>query len=125
MLANSKPTRLATTHFSLQVCTNRRYFCLLSKKRKLRCGSLAPGAAGDAPVRACPACRFDVRSMTVGRAGSAMGLLSPDSEPRMPDAVNHKAAHHEGGHFQVGRGQRGQGETRSAGNARGIQLAEH
>ncbi len=27
------------SHFSLQVFTNSRYFCRLSKKRKLRCGS--------------------------------------------------------------------------------------
>jgi hypothetical protein len=30
------PTRLATSHFSEQVLTNSRYFCRLSKKRKLR-----------------------------------------------------------------------------------------
>src|SRR5262245_55347474 len=50
MLASSNPTRLAITHFSLQVLTNGSYFWRLSKKRKLRCGSLgaraAPGAAG-------------------------------------------------------------------------------
>ena len=38
----------ATTHFSLQVLTNSRYFCRLSKKRKLRCGSAAVAAAGAA-----------------------------------------------------------------------------
>ena len=40
MLCSSSETRLATTHFSEQVLTNSRYFCRLSKKRKLRCGSL-------------------------------------------------------------------------------------
>src|SRR5713226_5847458 len=44
MLASSSETRWATTHFSLQVLTNSRYFCRLSKKRKLRCGSLGRGA---------------------------------------------------------------------------------
>src|SRR3954468_24080340 len=39
MLASSSATRCATTHFSEQVLTNSRYFCRLSKKRKLRCGS--------------------------------------------------------------------------------------
>src|SRR6266511_2749069 len=48
MLASSSDTRFAITHFSLQVLTNSRYFCRLSKKRKLRCGSSAAGlgAAG-------------------------------------------------------------------------------
>src|SRR5215831_20773892 len=41
ILTSSCPTRWATTHFSLQVFTNRRYFWRLSKKRKLRCGSRA------------------------------------------------------------------------------------
>ena len=44
MLPSSSATRLATTHFSEQVLTNSRYFCRLSKKRKLRCGSSEPGA---------------------------------------------------------------------------------
>ncbi len=39
--ASSSETRCATSHFSLQVLTNSRYFCRLSKKRKLRCGSPA------------------------------------------------------------------------------------
>src|SRR5512143_2250493 len=49
-LASSRPTRLAISHFSEQVFTNSRYFCRLSKKRKLRCGSsLAwPEATGGA-----------------------------------------------------------------------------
>jgi hypothetical protein len=41
-LASSSATRLATTHFSEQVFTKSRYFCRLSKKRKLRCGSSGP-----------------------------------------------------------------------------------
>src|ERR1700745_536100 len=35
MLASSSETRWATTHFSLQVLTNSRYFWRLSKKRKI------------------------------------------------------------------------------------------
>src|ERR1017187_7506839 len=37
ILPSSIATRLATTHFSLHVLTKRRYFCRLSKKRKLAC----------------------------------------------------------------------------------------
>ena len=50
MLPSSMPTRLAISHFSLQVLTNSRYFCRLSKKRKLRCGSslASPEATGGA-----------------------------------------------------------------------------
>src|SRR5829696_1173361 len=48
MLPSSSVTRLAITHFSLQVWTKRRYFCRLSKKRKLRCGS--GSLAGSAEV---------------------------------------------------------------------------
>src|SRR6185503_18999137 len=50
MLAISSPTRDATSHFSEQVFTNSRYFCRLSKKRKLRCGSSPdiPEATGGA-----------------------------------------------------------------------------
>ena len=55
MLASSSETRLAISVFSLQVETNRRYFCLLSKKRKpggavSGCGSRRGGAheAGQA-----------------------------------------------------------------------------
>ena len=55
MLASSSETRCATTHFSLQVFTNSRYFCRLSKKRKLRAGRRgrepAPAAAAS-PARA-------------------------------------------------------------------------
>src|ERR1700749_4749141 len=42
MLCSSSETRFATTHFSEQVLTNSRYFCRLSKKRKLGCGSGPP-----------------------------------------------------------------------------------
>ena len=49
-LASSRPTRLAISHFSEQVFTNSRYFCRLSKKRKLRLGSspACPDATGGA-----------------------------------------------------------------------------
>ena len=47
MLASSSATRSATTDFSLHVLTKSRYFCRLSKKRKLRCGS-SPGVAAGA-----------------------------------------------------------------------------
>src|SRR6187551_1425393 len=40
---NSSATRDATTRFSEQVCTKSRYFWRLSKKRKLRVGSLFSG----------------------------------------------------------------------------------
>src|SRR5215831_12063360 len=43
ILTSSCPTRWATTHFSLQVFTNSRYFWRLSKKRKLRWGSCGAG----------------------------------------------------------------------------------
>lgn len=51
MLASSIETRLATTHFSLHVLTKSRYFCRLSKKRKLRAElPCEPGAStGDGP----------------------------------------------------------------------------
>src|SRR6516165_3908538 len=88
MLASSNATRLATTHFSLQVCTNSRYFCRLSKKRKLRWGSLT-GATAASALPACRARGFVVRSMTVDRP-DAMAFRSADSEPRMLAAVNRK-----------------------------------
>jgi hypothetical protein len=49
MLASSIETRCATTHFSEQVLTNSRYFCRLSKKRKLRCGSAPPLPPCESP----------------------------------------------------------------------------
>ena len=55
MCPSSSPTRRATTSFSLQVFTNSRYFCRLSKKRKFfsgASGSRAGAAAGcTAPAR--------------------------------------------------------------------------
>src|ERR1700743_3014103 len=42
MLASSSATRCATTHFSLQVLTNSRYFWRLSKKRKFFSGFSVP-----------------------------------------------------------------------------------
>jgi hypothetical protein len=58
MLASSRATRLAITHFSLQVLTNRRYFWRLSKKRKFRCGDArrdsgaqSAGALDDSETR--------------------------------------------------------------------------
>src|SRR5436190_4094024 len=55
MCPSSRPTRRATTSFSLQVFTNSRYFCRLSKKRKFfsgASGSRAGAAAGcAAPAR--------------------------------------------------------------------------
>jgi hypothetical protein len=48
IFSNSMVTRLATTHFSLQVLTNIKYFCRLSKNRKFvwpsASGVLAAGA---------------------------------------------------------------------------------
>ncbi len=53
MLASSMPTRLAISHFSLQVLTNSRYFCRLSKKRKLRLRVVARLPRGDRRRRRC------------------------------------------------------------------------
>ena len=50
------PTRRAITSFSLQVLTNSRYFCRLSKKRKLRV-RVAAGAAAAARRRRARASR--------------------------------------------------------------------
>ena len=63
MLPSSSATRLATTHFSEQVLTNSRYFCRLSKKRKLRCGS-----SGAAHARSAPGLRERMRRAQRGRA---------------------------------------------------------
>src|SRR6201989_3009314 len=52
ILASSRSTRLAISHFSLHVLTNSRYFWRLSKKRKLRCGSSGmPLATGKGAIR--------------------------------------------------------------------------
>src|SRR5882757_7728313 len=51
ILASSMPTRCATTHFSLQVLTNSRYFWRLSKKRKFFSGFSVPAwAAAGVPA---------------------------------------------------------------------------
>src|SRR6478736_5977412 len=47
MWPSSRPTRRATTSFSLQVLTNRRYFCRLSKKRKFFSGEASCRGAGS------------------------------------------------------------------------------
>ena len=72
MLPSSSVTRLATTHFSEQVLTNSRYFCRLSKKRKLRCGSFAPGAIATGPSARCGARSEGERSITNGREGAGL-----------------------------------------------------
>jgi len=46
MWPSSRPTRRATTSFSLQVLTNSRYFWRLSKKRKFFSGELSTRGAG-------------------------------------------------------------------------------
>src|SRR6266852_4304473 len=48
MWPSSRPTRFATTSFSLQVLTNSRYFCRLSKKRKFFSGASRDGALATA-----------------------------------------------------------------------------
>src|ERR1035441_3526517 len=50
ILASSMPTRCAISHFSLQVFTNSRYFCRLSKKRlpHFRNGKISDIKASDA-----------------------------------------------------------------------------
>src|SRR5262245_31479288 len=64
MLASSSSTRDAISHFSEQVFTNSRYFCRLSKKRKLRCGSslATPDATGGTGV-----------GLTTGRTPGGVG----------------------------------------------------
>ena len=47
-MCSTGETRCATTHFPEQVLTNSRYFCRLSKKRKLREG--APSRESGAPA---------------------------------------------------------------------------
>ena len=80
MLASSSATRLATTHFSLQVLTNSRYFCRLSKKRKLRCGSRSPAGDRGRRSRERPGGRAGADSMIAGRAVSRpMRLLSHEA----------------------------------------------
>jgi len=61
MLASSKCDPVGDTHFSLQVLTNNRYFCRLSKKRKLRCGSGVPAAPASREPTAKPGRRVAVR----------------------------------------------------------------
>src|SRR3979409_1506503 len=91
-LASSSPTRLATTHFSLQVLTNSRYFCRLSKKRKLRCGSRSPAGVGpnEAGNSGGPRGRLDDRR-TRGVGGRPVGFHeAPDAVERLgrdPTAV--------------------------------------
>src|ERR1700722_18123264 len=50
MLASSSETRLAISVFSLQVETNRRYFCLLSKNRNPAGGISDRGSRLVAPI---------------------------------------------------------------------------
>ena len=64
MLDSSSPMRSATTRFSLQVCTNSRYFCRFSKKRKLPRGSRFSGGT----------CRPRGGAHAAGRGGRDIGL---------------------------------------------------
>ena len=75
MLASSRPTRLAISHFSRQVLTNSRYFCRLSKKRKLRCGSSAvwPEATGGAGGVTAGSAGGGASNSTRRRAGARVG----------------------------------------------------
>src|SRR4029079_15721692 len=77
MLCISSETRLPTTHFSLQVFTNSRYFCRWSKKRKFRCGSTpllaAAGLVGlgvmDGDIVVSGALGCDAEGVSGKRAG--------------------------------------------------------
>src|SRR5580693_3649160 len=69
MCTSSSETRCATSHFSLQVLTNSRYFCRLSKKRKLRCGSSGCSAAAGTVVAAAGRGAW-ARSITAVRAAA-------------------------------------------------------
>ena len=70
MWASSMPTRRAMVSFSPQVLTNSRYFCRLSKKRKLRegaslAGALCAGPAGAGATRiSCMSSRGDAGAST-------------------------------------------------------------
>jgi hypothetical protein len=55
MLASSSETRLAISVFSLQVETNRRYFCLLSKNRNAAGATSDCGSRLVAPIRSAAA----------------------------------------------------------------------
>ena len=68
MWPSSSPTRFATTSFSLQVLTNSRYFCRLSKKRKFFSG----GASRD-----CAAAGWMARAPLPLISGSSSGGDSP------------------------------------------------
>src|SRR6185437_5759921 len=89
MLPSSRPTRLATSHFSLQVFTNSRYFWRLSKKRKLRCGSSVvrpepAGAAGNVTVGRL--CAGGASNRMRRRAGAASEWRA--MKPRMRSSVS-------------------------------------
>src|SRR4051794_6958449 len=97
-LASSMATRLATTHFSLQVLTKSRYFCRLSKKRKLRCGSRAPGGAGA--MESVLGGGSGARSISPGRGGGAPLLACMKARMRSSGSVGGQG----GGLDRPGRG---------------------
>src|ERR1700731_1933294 len=121
MCTSSSETRCATSHFSLQVLTNSRYFCRLSKKRKLRCGSSgfcacdaagpegAPGGGGPLggalnDRRARPRAGFLGRVRlheTVDAVEGVGGDAAAIAQPRRELAVVDRAAA-EGGFGQAG-----------------------
>src|SRR6516162_5976070 len=74
MLPSSIGTRSATTHFSLQVLTNSRYFCRLSKKRKI--GSPVASGAVVVATTAAPDCR------------SNAGILASDLDELLDQTVD-------------------------------------
>ena len=92
MLASSSETRCATTHFSLQVLTNSRYFCRLSKKRKLRCGSAPPGAGAPAGMGRAGEHRRRERTRRRLRRRGPASARSPPAAPAVLRLVAMKLA---------------------------------
>ncbi len=87
ILTSSCPTRWATTHFSLQVFTNSKYFWRLSKKRKLRCGSCGAGVGMNGFGKALA---VEMRAVLGGDSFPA-GPLAPESDAPSPTAARSEA----------------------------------
>src|SRR5215472_7673693 len=91
MLASSSETRCATTHFSLQVLTNSRYFCRLSKNRKT--GS--PVASGTVFVATTAVFTADLRGSRLNEAFDQpidfARLFHMREVPRLLDDMNGQA----------------------------------
>src|SRR5258707_15320197 len=86
MLASSRLTRDAISHFSEQVFTNSRYFWRLSKKRKLRCGSsvASPEATGGAGGFSKGSTPGGGGSEKMGRGARAPAEIRAQNRPEGP-----------------------------------------